>query len=84
MPIPLSDWCGSCNCGAQLYNSGYHLLTCKTGGGPVWSHDIIAATWGDGFETYMHTSSEKDIFILALMVDLILWCLPQLQGLMSN
>ena len=39
MPIPLSDWSGSCNCGTQLDNSGYHLLTCKTGEGPVWSHD---------------------------------------------
>ena len=27
MPIPLSDWSGSCNCGTQLDNSGYHLLT---------------------------------------------------------
>ena len=47
MPIPLSDWSGSCKCGAQLDNSGYHLLTCKTGGGPVWSNNTTAATWGD-------------------------------------
>ena len=29
MSIPLSDWSGSCNCGTQLDNSGYHPLTCK-------------------------------------------------------
>ena len=37
----------TCNCGATLDGSGYHLLTCKSGGGPVWSHEAIASTWSD-------------------------------------
>ena len=47
LPIRLSDWIGACNCGAPLDESGYHLLTCKTGGGPVWSHESIAGVWSD-------------------------------------
>ena len=47
LSIPLSDWMTTCNCGATLDGSGYHLLTCKSGGGPVWSHEAIASTWPD-------------------------------------
>ena len=33
----------------QTDDSGYHLLTCKTGGGPVWSHESILTVWSDCF-----------------------------------
>ena len=42
LPITISKWVESCNCNALLDDSGYHLLTCKTGGGPIWSHESIA------------------------------------------
>ena len=47
LSLPLSDWMTTCNCGATLDGSGYHLLTRKSGGGPVWSHEDTASTWSD-------------------------------------
>ena len=47
LSIHLSDWMTTCNCRATLDGSGYHLLTCKSGGGPVWSHEAIASTWSN-------------------------------------
>ena len=47
LPISVSEWITDCNCGASLDDSGYHLLTCKTGGGPVWSHESLASVWSD-------------------------------------
>ena len=43
-PIPFPEWVNKCDCGRPLDVDGFdadafHLLTCKTGGGPVWSHD---------------------------------------------
>ena len=29
----------------KLDTFGYHLLTCKFGGGPVWQHNSLVATW---------------------------------------
>ena len=42
LAIIVSKWVESCNCNASLDDSGYHLLTCKTEGGPIWSHESIA------------------------------------------
>ena len=47
LSIHLFDWMTTCNCGATLDGSEYHLLTCKSGGGPVWSHEAIASSWSD-------------------------------------
>ena len=59
LPIPLSDWMTTCNCGASLDSSGYHLLTCKTGGGPVWSHESLASVWSDCLrELHIHHRRE--------------------------
>ena len=49
LPIAFSSWTTTCNCGALIDDSGYHLLTCKTGGGPVWSHESISSVWSDCF-----------------------------------
>ena len=49
LPMSLSNWTTTCNCGADIDDSGYHLLTCKTGGGPVWSHESISSIWSDCF-----------------------------------
>ena len=34
-----------CDCGQKLDQEGFHLITCKYGGSPVWSHDTIVAEW---------------------------------------
>ena len=47
LPVPVPHWIRSCNCGDSLDDSGYHLITCKTGGGPVWTHDSVVSTWSD-------------------------------------
>ena len=44
---PLSDWLPKCHCGTLLDDSGYHLLTCKSGGDPIWTHDAITTVWPD-------------------------------------
>ena len=35
LPLPFSDSVRKCDCGVRLNTFGYHLLTCKFGGGPV-------------------------------------------------
>ena len=39
--IPASSNC--CDCGKELDIQGYHLITCKTGGGPVHTHNSIVS-----------------------------------------
>ena len=36
-----------CNCGQPNDREGYHLLTCKHGGGPIWTHGTIVSVWSD-------------------------------------
>ena len=45
--MPLSSHLKQCECGRRLF----HLLTCKTGGGPVWSHNAITGVWADCLRT---------------------------------
>ncbi|XP_062522026.1 uncharacterized protein LOC134196821 [Corticium candelabrum] len=47
LEIPAVSCIEKCECDANLDNTGYHLLTCKKGGGPVWSHDSIVSEWSD-------------------------------------
>ena len=35
--MPFGKWIDHCDCGCQLDEEGYHLLTCKHDGAPVWS-----------------------------------------------
>ena len=48
-PMPLSSQTGNpkCDCSKPIDQEGYHLLTCKTGGGPVWTHNTIASVWSE-------------------------------------
>jgi hypothetical protein len=45
--MPLGMVSSFCDCGKTIDKAGYHLLTCKTGGGPIWSHETIVGVWGD-------------------------------------
>ncbi|XP_062504332.1 uncharacterized protein LOC134181136 [Corticium candelabrum] len=47
LSLPAVRWIEQCDCGTALDEMGYHLLTCKKGGGPVWSHDSIVSEWDD-------------------------------------
>ena len=40
--LPLSRLLEHCDCGQKL-DQGFHLITCKYGGGLVWSHKTIVA-----------------------------------------
>ena len=37
----------SCDCGKELDIQGYHLITCKTGAGPVHAHNSIVSAWSN-------------------------------------
>ena len=43
--LPYSQIVTQCDCSTSLDEHGYHLLTCKFGGGPVWQHNTIVSTW---------------------------------------
>ena len=43
--LPFSRLVEHCDCGQKLNQEDFHLITCKYGGGPVWSHDTIVAEW---------------------------------------
>ena len=45
IPLPYSQIVTKCDCGRSLDEHGYHLLTCKFGGGPVWQHNTIVSIW---------------------------------------
>ena len=51
LPIAFPEWVNKCDCGRSIGvdgfdADGFHLLTCKTGGGPVWTHDTMVSVWG--------------------------------------
>ena len=43
--MPLKSCINECECGVELDGTGYYLLTCKFGGGPVWQLDSIVSGW---------------------------------------
>ncbi|XP_062500057.1 uncharacterized protein LOC134177291 [Corticium candelabrum] len=45
--LPFSRLLKTCDCGTEVDREGYHLLTCKYGGGPVWTHNSIVSAWSD-------------------------------------
>ena len=34
-------------CGKVLDKDGYHLLSCKHGGGSIWQHDSLVSGWSE-------------------------------------
>ena len=45
--LSFTNWIKKCDCGHDLDEYGYHLLTCKYGGGPVWSHNSVLNGWSE-------------------------------------
>ena len=46
MALSFTNFINECDCGKELDKNGYHLLTCKYGGGPVWFHNCIVDAYG--------------------------------------
>ena len=67
-----TNWIKKCDCGHDLDKYGYHLLTCKYEGGPVWSHSVLNG-WSECLSDlhlphqteprhqYIHTEDRPDI-----------------------
>ena len=48
LPLPSNDEIQACDCGKPIHDSsGYHQITCKTGGEPVWTHNSIMSVWSE-------------------------------------
>ena len=52
IPVSFPEWVDKCDCGRNLDikgsdTDGFHLLTCKNGGGPVWTHDSMMSVWSE-------------------------------------
>ena len=48
LPLPSNDEIQACDCGKPMHDFGsYHQITCKTGGGPVWTHNSIMSVWSE-------------------------------------
>ena len=81
LPIPFPEWVNKCDCGRSIDvdgfdADGFHLLTCKTGGGPVWTHDSMVSVWAECLgslnlhhkceprDRYTNSNNRADILIL--------------------
>ncbi|XP_062518254.1 uncharacterized protein LOC134193438 [Corticium candelabrum] len=45
--LPFQGIQDKCDYGTHLNSFGYHLLTCKHRGGPIWAHDLIVSSWSE-------------------------------------
>ena len=46
-PLAFTACVSLCECGSTMDPHGYHMLTCKFGGGPVWAHNRFVTGWSD-------------------------------------
>ena len=62
--LPLPQSIIECDCGKTLDTDGYHLITCKTGGGPVWSHNSMISAWSECLKrvSLPHTIEPRDCY----------------------
>ena len=75
MSMPFRSLIATCECGRSLDSEGFHLLTCKHGGGPVRMHNAVVAGWSDCFrdldlhhkleprDRYVNTEDRPDITV---------------------
>ena len=57
--VDSSKWITRCDCGKDLDSERYHLKTCKTGGGPVWTHNTIVGVWSECL-SQLHINHKKE------------------------
>ena len=74
--MPIRHATSTCECGKGIDGDGdgYHLMTCKTGGGPVWTHGTLANTGVIVFSNLTSPIKESPETVTAtVMIDQILW-----------
>ena len=66
------------NCKAAVDQFGFHLLTCKLGGSPIWAHDSMVSAWSSCLQNvsvhhkveprdqYLHCLNRLDISVFDL------------------
>ena len=59
--------------GKVIDGNGCHLMTCKTGGGPVWTPEGLANTWSGCLQQH-----SPDTVTATAMISQILWLLTLL------
>ena len=59
LPVDSSKWITRCDYRRDLDSEGYHLMTCKTGGGPVWTHNTIVGVWSKCL-SQLHINHKKE------------------------
>ena len=47
LAMPFNGCIPQCDCSSYLDGLGYHLMSCKWGGGPVWTHECLSNVWSD-------------------------------------
>ena len=47
LEMPLGSVVPICKCGKDIDKDSYHLLTCKTDGGPIWTHETLTSVGSD-------------------------------------
>ena len=57
--MPLHSVTKTCECGKDIDCHGYHLITCKTRGGPVWTHETVANIWSDCLK-HLHITHQRE------------------------
>ena len=62
--MPLAAALDSCECGQLLDSKGYHLLTCKHKGGPIWTHGSIVNMWANCLSNLhiTHKTKPRDLY----------------------
>ena len=62
--MPLAAALDSCECRQSLNSKGYHLLTCKHGGGLIWTHGSIVNVWANclGHLHTTHKTESKNLY----------------------
>ena len=80
IPVSFPEWVNKCDCGRNLDlkrsdADGFHLLTCKNDGNPVWTHDSMMSVWSECLSSvhlphkcepryrYTHSNNQPDILV---------------------
>ena len=62
--MPLAAALDTCESSQSLDSKGYHLLTCKHRGGPIWTHGSIVNVWANSLSDLhiTHKTKPKDLY----------------------
>ena len=59
LPVDSSKWITRCDGGKDLDSEGYYLMMCKTGAGPVRTHNTIVGVWSECL-SQLHINHKKE------------------------